>query len=192
VRKHKGWYSRDHLPHFDAPELVQAITFRLADSLPREVFERLRDETDPNVRSKVVEKALDLGHGSCCLRDPRIGRIVEDSLSWGDGERYLLLAWVVMPNHVHVLIEVIPGHPTHGIVNKWKSFTARRINALFGRSGALWQADFFDRFVRDDSHYAAVVRYIEENPVKARLVSQAKDWPFSSARLRRRHVAEER
>jgi REP element-mobilizing transposase RayT len=100
--------------------------------------------------------------------------------------RYLLLAWVVMPNHVHVLIEALPGHPTYSIVSKWKSFSARQANPLLGRSGQLWQADFFDRFVRDEAHYAAVVRYIEDNPVKARSVSQAKDWPFGSARLRKR------
>jgi putative transposase len=181
---HKGWYSRGYLPHFDAPELIQAITFRLADSLPEEIAKRLAVEKDPSLRLKITDKALDGGHGSCCLHDPEIGRIVEDTLIWGDGARYRLLAWVVMPNHVHVLVQALPGHPTHSIVNKWKSFSARQANSLLGRSGKLWQPDFFDRFIRDDAHYAAVVRYIEENPVKAHLVSQAKDWPFSSARRR--------
>jgi putative transposase len=182
---HKGWYSRDHLPHLDVPDLLQAITFRLADSLPVEVAAKLAKTRDPSARSNLVEKSLDHGYGSCCLRDPGIGGIVQASLVWGDGDWYRLLAWVVMPNHVHALIETMPGHPIHRIVQQWKSYTARRINPLLGRGGRLWQTDFFDRYVRDESHYAAALAYIENNPVKADLVSRPEDWPLGSARPRK-------
>jgi REP element-mobilizing transposase RayT len=183
--EHKGWYSRNYLPHLDAPEMIQAITFRLADSLPQEVIDRLGQNKDPGKRSKIVEAALDRGHGSCCLRDPQVGGIVQDCLLWGDVDRYRLLAWVVMPNHVHVLIETVCGHPVPGVVQGWKSVSARRMNAALVRAGTMWQTDFYDRFVRDEAHYVAVVDYIENNPDKAGLVQRPEDWPLSSARLRR-------
>jgi putative transposase len=182
---HKGWYSRNYLPHLDSPDLIQAITFRLTDSLPREAI-GLHRRMDPNTRSKIVERELDRGYGSCCLRDPDVGKVVEDCLLWGDGERYRLLAWVVMPNHVHVLVAAIDGYPMQGVVQAWKSVSARHVNALLKRSGALWQGDFYDRYVRDDTHYTNVLEYIERNPVKAGLVQRPEDWPLSSARLRQR------
>jgi REP element-mobilizing transposase RayT len=89
-----------------------------------------------------------------------------------------------MPNHVHALIEVFAGHPTHSVVQRWKAFSARQTNVLLGRTGTLWQTDFYDRFIRDEGHYATAVDYIERNPVKARLAAQPKEWPFSSARFR--------
>jgi putative transposase len=182
--EHKGWYSRNHLPHLDSPDVVQAITFRLADSVPHVVAERLAAERDATIRSKAIERALDGGHGSCWLRDMRVGRIVEDCLLWGDGERYRLLAWVVMPNHVHVLIESFARYPLHGIVGGWKSVSARRANAVLRRGGVLWQADFFDRYIRDEAHYTNAVDYIEANPVKAGLVDRPERWPLGSARRR--------
>jgi len=96
--------------------------------------------------------------------------------------RYHLLAWVVMPNHVHVLIEVIQGYPLGDVIHSWKSFTAKQANKILGKTGAFWQRDYFDRFIRDEAHFANVVNYIHHNPVKAGLVRRAEDWPFSSAR----------
>jgi len=108
------WRSRGYLPHRDAPELVQMVTFRLADSLPAEVMEELR--RDPCVQSDAhrrerAEAYLDAGHGACHLRNPDVARMVENALLRHDSERYRLLAWSIMPNHVHVLIELLPGVP---------------------------------------------------------------------------------
>lgn len=180
--RHKFWHSRGYLPHCDVPGLLQAITFRLADSLPAEALERLSQEgCDDVTRLKRIESLLDAGHGACWLRQPHVAHIVEDALLHGDGRRYRLLAWCVMPNHVHVLIETQQDHPLPAVVHGWKSFTAKAINKHLGRSGAVWMRDYFDRYIRDDHHLAAVIAYIHGNPLKAGLVNDASDWPFSSA-----------
>lgn len=106
---------------------------------------------------------------------------VEDALLHFDGIRYRLLSWVVMPNHLHLLVETQPGHPLPGLVHSWKSYTAKRANALLGRSGEFWARDYFDRYVRDEAHRAAVVAYIENNPIKAGLVERPEQWAYGSA-----------
>lgn len=183
---HKGWHSRGYLPHFDQPDLVQSITFRLADALPVDVIELLSQDkeklTDLEKRQR-LETYMDAGYGECFLRDPRIGSLVENAFIYFDKVRYRLLAWVIMPNHVHVLIETMLGFPLDEIIQSWKSFTAHQANDLLGRSGQFWFPDYFDRYIRNERHYDNVVRYIHENPVKAGLVSKAMDWPFSSAKL---------
>ncbi len=181
----KGWYSRGYLPHVDVPGLIQSITFRLADSLPHDVLDRLAGEKlDDAERRKRIDAFLDAGHGECLLARPETAQIVEDALLHFDGERYRLIAWCVMPNHVHVLIETRAGHPLAEVIHSWKSFTAKEINKALGRSGEIWQREYFDRYIRDDRHLQAAVNYIEENPVKAKLVTSAEDWRFSSAARR--------
>ena len=181
---HKFWHSRGYLPHCDTPGLFQAITFRLADSLPANVLSRLLQETGNDVEKlRRIESLLDAGHGACWLKQPAIANIAEDALLHGDGQRYRLLAWCVMPNHVHVLIETWQGYSLPKVVQGWKSFTARLINQHLGRTGTVWMRDYFDRYIRDDHHLAAAMAYIHDNPVKAGLVSKAQDWLHSSARL---------
>ena len=182
----KGWYSRAYLPHLDAPGLLQFITFRLADALPRGVLERIVAETgdDDHERLRRIEHYLDAGHGECFLLQPDVAAIAEGALLFFDGRRYALLAWVIMPNHVHCLIETRVGHPLDRVVQTWKSFSAKAANLQLGRRGSFWQRDYFDRYIRDDEHLAAVQRYIENNPVKAGLCEQPEDWPFGSARRR--------
>ena len=179
---HKGWHRRGYLPHFDAPSVVQFITYRLADALPEEALERILEKTtEAGERRERVEQLLNAGHGACHLRDPRVARMVENALLRFDDERYRLIAWAVMPNHVHVVIETMPGHPLDRIIHSWKSFTAKQANALLGSTGAFWQTDYFDRFIRDEAHLHAVLQYVHENPVEAGLVGRAEDWPYSSA-----------
>ena len=181
---HKSWHSRGYLPHCDVPGLLQSITFRLADSLPGEVLRRLmQEEIDDVSRHKQIEQLLDTGHGECWLRQAEVANIVEEALLHGDGKRYCLLAWCVMPNHIHVLIETNSANPVPKIVQGWKSYTARLINQHLGRSGSVWMRDYFDRYIRDDRHLAVVIAYIHSNPVKAGLVSHEQDWQHSSARL---------
>jgi len=183
--EHKGWYSRRYIPHFDVPEIRQMITFRLGDALPAHVVaawkERLAQESTPELWTN-LEKYLDAGHGSCLLQQERVGRIVEDALLHFDGERYRLLAWVVMPNHVHVLAEMQEGYPLSKVAHSWKSYTAKRINDLLGRSGTLWQRELYDRYIRNENHLGSSINYIHQNPVKAGLVDNAEAWGFSSAR----------
>jgi len=108
---------------------------------------------------------------------------VEENWLHFDAKDYCLLAWVVMPNHVHLLVEIWQTPQTQ-LIKDWKGFTARRINRVLGRSGKLWQDDYWDRYIRDEAHYRKVARYIESNPVKAGLVKSPEQWPFSSAHFR--------
>jgi len=178
---HKGWHSRGYLPHFDSQDVVQFVTFRLADSLPKEAELRLRTAVKPE---SLRDDFLDNGWGACWLRDERVAVIVEEAFLAFDGKRYQLHAWTVMPNHVHVLLSILPGMPLGTIVSSWKRFTARAANRLLGREGEFWQVDYWDRFIRNEEHYAATVSYIEFNPVKAGLVAEPHLWPWGSARLR--------
>ena len=182
--EHRGWHSRGYLPHFDAEGLVQSVAFRLADGVPRELLRRWRAELRGADRAAELRERIaryeDAGHGACHLRQPEIARLVQDALLHFDGDRYRLLAWCVMPNHVHVLIEQTPDHRLADVVQSWKSFTAKRANRMLGRDGPFWAQDYFDRYIRDESHFEAARRYIHENPVRAGLCAAAADWPWSS------------
>ena len=177
---HKGWHSRGYLPHFDSPEAIQFVTFRLADSLPQPVVADIARNPDARRRRLTFEETLDAGRGACALAEPETAEIVARTLQHFNGARYRLFAWVVMPNHVHVLFEPL-GRPVGEIVRGWKSFTARAINQRGGEVGRFWAADYFDRFVRDENHFERARHYIEMNPVKAGLVSRPEAWTHSSA-----------
>jgi REP element-mobilizing transposase RayT len=90
-----------------------------------------------------------------------------------------------MPNHVHLLCTPAAGHDLAGIMHSLKSFTSNEANQLLGRKGRFWQKEYFDRYIRNARHFAKVVAYIENNPVKARLCEKAEDWPFGSAWFRK-------
>jgi REP element-mobilizing transposase RayT len=189
------WYSRGYLPHFDRPDILQSITFRLHDAVPEHVVQRWKTElnwveklpaTDPQEVElrKRIAKYEDSGHGSCWLRDERIAILVEHALLHFDGQRYRLIAWCIMPNHVHVLVETREGWLLDGILHSWKSYTAHEANKLLDRSGELWFREYYDRFIRNAEHFANAIEYIESNPVKAGLVGTKKAWRWSSARRR--------
>lgn len=177
----KGWHSRGYLPHFDSPETVQFVAFRLADSLPAAVAQALHREDDVHR----VDRDLDAGLGACWLGRTEIASLVQDALLHFDGQRYRLLAWCLMPNHVHVVIEMLEEHALGDVVRSWKSFTARRANLLLRRSGEFWHADYFDRFMRNEEHLMQTIDYVEQNPVKARLIGAAANWRWSSAYFRK-------
>jgi REP element-mobilizing transposase RayT len=181
VKNPKGWHSRGYLPHFDVPDVTQTLTFRLADSLPKAAIERLRRSAKARTD---FEDVLDSGIGACWLNQPAIADVVENALLHFDDRRYRLLAWCVMPNHVHAVVEPAAQERLGDIVSSWKRFTARRANEILGLSGAFWQEDYWDRFIRHERHLATAIAYVEENPVKAALVTKAELWPWSSARLR--------
>jgi REP element-mobilizing transposase RayT len=149
--------------------------------LPRARLVGLRLQ-DASLRQ--LDQELDMGLGECWVHQPEIASLVEGALFYFDLERYRLLAWCLMPNHVHVVIEMRDGPSLSEIVGSWKSFTAKRANAQLGRSGPFWDADYFDRYMRNEDHLARTVDYVEQNPVKAGLVDVASKWPWSSARFR--------
>src|SRR5882724_10146977 len=105
-----GWHSRGYLPHFDGRALPQFITLHLADSVPRGVIERWKQELDTknSERDKILlqrrlERYADQGYGSAFLKDERLAAMVQETLIRDDGKKYRLSSWVVMPNHVHLL-----------------------------------------------------------------------------------------
>ena len=118
------------------------------------------------------------------MRTNELASLVEQSLLVFDGQRYRLHAWTIMPNHVHVLFTTLSEWPLGVVVGAWKRFTGREANVLLERSGAFWQRDYWDRFIRNDRHFTDTVNYIDLNPVKAGLVAEPASWPWGSARLR--------
>ncbi len=182
----RGWNERGYLPHRDEPGPDQFVTFRLVDTFPealRSEWEHLSKIEDVRERRTELEAYSDRGRGECHLRRPDIAELVEKNLRQFSGERYELLAWAVMPNHVHVLFKV-------GIVSMsetvgaWKRHTGRLANKNLGRRGAFWAEDYFDTYMRDADQEHRTVRYIENNPAKAKLVLEPKNWLWSSARFR--------
>jgi REP element-mobilizing transposase RayT len=183
TRAERGWHSRGYLPHLEAAETVQFITFRLTDSLPANIARVLREDREAHSKREAV---LDRGFGECWLAKPEIATLVENAVLHFDNTRYRVLARCVMPNHVHVVIETVVGHGLSAVVQSWKSFTATAANRLLGRSGTFWDRDYFDRYIRDEKHFEATVDYVERNPVKAGLVSTPQLWRWSSAWRRER------
>jgi REP element-mobilizing transposase RayT len=182
-----GWRSRGYLPHFEGGECAQFITFRLHDSLPCEVLDRWRRELtvhDDALLRRRIETYLDRGYGDAYLGAPALAGLTQTALLHFDGARYRLAAWVVMPNHVHLLATPCAGYTLAAIMHALKSYTAHAANKLLHRSSTFWQEEYFDRYIRTANHYTKTIAYIEHNPVKARLCRTPADWPYSSARFR--------
>ena len=186
----KDWHRRFHsVPHRENKAL-QSITFRLYDSLPKEVIEEIKLKLDINedddfcdsiqyqrLRQKIAEYE-DAGYGQCFLRDKRIAAIMQDTLKHFDGERYQLICWCIMPNHVHVLIEVNEGWSLSRIMHGWRSYTAKEANRILGRTGKFWMEEYYDRYIRDDNHLQKTINYILNNPANAGL----DEWPWVGER----------
>lgn len=184
----RGWYDRGYLPHLELSGRAIGITFRLADSLPKEVIEKFKQtlsemsESDAAIKlARKISAYEDAGMGNCYLRIPECASLVVNALRHFDGERYRLLEWCVMPNHVHVLFSLIAGNGFEQVVRSWKNFTARQINKLLGKEGGFWEEDFFDRVIRDQKHLEHARQYIRMNPVKAGLCSTPEQWRWGSA-----------
>ena len=189
----REWYSRGYLPHRNAQHLIQSVTYRLADSLPQTKLKRLREEMERLSEKerklesrKRIEEWLDAGMGCCALRHPEVARYVQDSFLHFHGERYHLHAWCIMPNHVHILVEPLTDLAT--IVQGWKSYTARwalrqnhRLQLQIPHPNRFWMREYWDRYIRDSTHYHKTVDYIHHNPVSAGLCRSPEDWLWSSA-----------
>jgi hypothetical protein len=136
-----GWHENGYLPHRDEPGLVQFVTFRLADAFPAELRSEwealLRIENDRQRRIE-LEAYLDKGRGNCHLLRPDIATVVEGSLLFRHELQCELRAWVIMPNHVHLLFRV-QETPMWQLVDAWKGFTAKTINRILGQRGHFWQ-----------------------------------------------------
>ena len=180
-----GWHNRGRIPHLDGEEFTQFITLRLFDSMPQEKLDEWRMQIpDDLTYRKTIEVFLDPGFGNCWLREARVAQIVQDALLFHNGNKYDLWAWVIMPNHGHVLLTPMPGVHLPDVMHSLKSFTATKANRLLRRTGQFWQHESFDRYIRDARHFSSVVSYIENNPVKAGLCSSPDEWVWGSAHYR--------
>jgi REP element-mobilizing transposase RayT len=200
-----GWHERGYLPHCDKPGLVQFITFRLWDSLPasrRSEWEHWlshsahehhqeRNLSGASLREQRIrlEEYLDRSLGECYLRNESVAALAEQTLRHHHGRHFQMLAWVIMPNHIHALIE-IGSVPLGKTVQNWKSIIAVSANKLLGRTGRFWQPEYWDRYMRDTEQTRKAICYIENNPVKAKFCRTPEAWPFSSARFRDPKTAE--
>ena len=181
---------RRNLPHWEQEGVTQFVTFRQADAIgrdkleqwarAREEWQRLHprpwdDETEAAYLvafSEKIEEWLDAGAGSCLLANDDAAVVVENALRHFDGARYVLDEFVIMPNHVHVLVKPLVGHDLSGIMHSWKTFTSREIKKLYGLGEEpFWQAERFDHALRSEEALIAKRRYIRDNPVKAKLRS---------------------
>jgi REP element-mobilizing transposase RayT len=160
------------------------VTVCLQDAVPVHLRRRhlVKDEGDADVIAAGSEPPT--RQGSCLLRRAELARVVENTLIRYQRQRYDLHAWVVMPNHVHVVVNPAGGDALSQILHFWKSFTSNELNRLLDRTGELWQEESFEHLIGNEDAYARFVSYVELNPVAAGLCHRPGDWPFSSARHR--------
>jgi len=128
--------------------------------------------------SRRVDQYLDRGAGRCDLADRRVADMLQTALHRFVGERYLLFAWCIMPNHVHLLLKPLPGWDLASIMHSIKSYSAKQANRILGRSGVFWQREYYDHIVRDADQSHRFLQYILDNPVKAGASHQG--WAGSS------------
>jgi REP element-mobilizing transposase RayT len=172
---------RRRLPHFQPDGVYLFLTWRLWGSLPK--MRETASYPTPGHAFIASDRALDQAEqGPYWLGDPRIAQIVTDAILRGDEARsfYKLRAWVIMPNHVHLLL--LPSVPLPTITRWLKGSTANRANKLLGRIGeSFWQDESFDHWIRNNRQFERTIWYIEHNPVAAGLIASSELWPWSSA-----------
>ena len=180
--------TRNRLPHWQQPGATYSLTFRMADSIPASLRDQWEDERaawlkmhpepwdDKTEReyhqrfTAAMQRWLDAGYGSCLLRRPDASALVAGALAFFDGDRYLNHSWVVMPNHVHVVVTLHAERILEDVLHSWKSYTSHQLAKRFPAApNPFWQRDYFDRIVRDAEHFANCIRYVRQNPVKANL-----------------------
>ena len=178
-------YSGNSLPHWEAEAVIYHVSFRLADSIPEArlrqwIYERntlLANAKMANrqlnineinrlqyLYSENVEKYLDAGYGSCLLRQKAAAQIVKDSLEYYNNQKYLLHAWCIMPNHLHVIFQLLASYRQREVLFGWKSFTAHAINKALNRRGTLWQSDCYNHIIRTEREYYNQMWYVWNNP----------------------------
>lgn len=195
------------LPHIQPEGATFFVTSRLADSLPVEVAEKLhreRDRIDAEL-AKIADKheraekaylasrrlfgkwdkALDSSDaGIKHLANAQIAKLVVESLHFRDGKVYELIAYCIMPNHIHIVFMPLEEskdkyYSLSKIMHSLKRHTAHEANLILGRTGTFWQHENYDHFVRDDAELERIIKYILYNPVKANLVKEQTDWNWS-------------
>jgi REP element-mobilizing transposase RayT len=169
-------FSRRRLPHFQNVGQPVFITWRLHGSLPaNRKFPQVATSGEAFV---AMDRILDSGcTGPLYLRMPDIATMVVEAIRYRDQRHYRLHAYVVMPNHVHLLIT--PLMEVSKVTQSLKRFTGLEGNRILRLIGPFWQRESYDRLVRDDVEFGKIVNYIQNNPVKAGLVSSPEEFPWA-------------
>jgi REP element-mobilizing transposase RayT len=198
---------RRNLPHYQPEHATLFITFRLVGSIPGVVLQELTEEYQQAAmmlqrqsesaqrdRALYLEQRRAFGKWDAALhtmdnsprwlQDPQIAQLVADSLHYRHGQVYGLHAFCIMPNHVHMVIAPLAKadgtfHSLASIMHSLKRYTAHQANLLLGREGDFWQHESYDHVVRGVEEYWRIVAYVLNNPVKAGLVQDWQDWPWS-------------
>jgi REP-associated tyrosine transposase len=183
LSSYERYYERT-LPHWQPEGRDLFITFRLSGSLPSHIMSALRASKTKELgkRFREFDNELDKSSsGPLWLREPRIAElIVVEIKNLAKQGICGIYAWVVMPNHVHLLLK--PRKSMAIITKALKGTTARQANLLLKRTGNhFWQDESFDHWIRDEAEFEKVKKYIERNPVVAGLVGKETDWDWSSA-----------
>ncbi len=177
-----------NLPHWQQKGTAYFVTFRLYDSIPYEVSENIKREREQwleankisnpsevkklnqhkkieyyRLFSKRYDDLLDNGHGSCILNNKECKQIVEKALNHFDEERYYLDKFVVMPNHVHVIVTLRGEWTLSKITHSWKSYTANELNKIINQRGPVWMPESFDHIIRSPEQLERIRQYIEDN-----------------------------
>ncbi len=204
--EYQFFYQR-HLPHYQPPGATLFITFRLANSIPAEVWQRLLEEAEqsrialdriPDLQERARQadlaqrrlfgkwdRVLDTAtSGPLWLREHSIASLVSESLHHRNGQVCDLDAFCIMPNHMHVVFTPLckpdgTYHAMSAIMHSLKRYTAREANRLLGREGEFWQHENYDHVVRDEAEWHRIVTYVFNNPVAAGLVQRGEDWVWS-------------
>jgi len=200
-------YYRRNLPHFQPRGGTFLVNFRLADSLPVEVIKRLKAETeeieqrlskltDIHERSrlreieqrKLIGKWDDALHstenGPFYLQEDRVAEVVAKSVRYHDGEWFDVIAFCIMPNHVHLVITPFEkseetDYSLSEIMHNIKRNSAKQANKFLDRTGTFWQHENYDHYVRDEGELESIIKYVLNNPVKAGLVDDREKWKWS-------------
>lgn len=177
---------RDRLPHwYQKGNRIYALTFRLADSIPRKMMEEiecdrrawLKDHPQPWSPEVKLEfdrefrryefELMDKGLGACILADPKIRHLMKDVSAFFEGKRHHHISWVIMPNHIHALTLLYEGWEPGQIVASWKKAGTSAANRIANSQGTIWWDGYYDTQIRDTKHLHNSIRYIRKNPVKA-------------------------
>ena len=195
-------YRSRNLPHWQTPDGVYFITFRLKDSLPKEVINRLRYEKEMT-KNELLTKGLSeeelkielqqLRHlyfgkfddlldktkqGPNFLKEPKVAKIVGDSIMYFDEERYKIICYIIMSNHVHLVFYKLQME-IQDILGSIKKFSARKINELHDKKGrTVWLAESYDHLIWSRKELAHWVTYTLNNSTKIGLVKHWKDFPY--------------
>ncbi len=192
-------YRHDFLPHLRQTGCTYFVTFRLADSIPEGVLREWRSHrrrwldargidqrsegwrqqfglladiekrTYERIHAKQLFEELDKFHGSNCLNEKAVADELESSIRFFDGSRFLLGDFVIMSNHVHLLMTPLQGFELEDVLHSIKSYSSNKINRILSRAGSLWMKESYDRLVRDGEELLRTQDYIRANPVKAGL-----------------------